>query len=109
MCRACHDGRDFQSLGKKSAHLPALRNLLRSQHGKRIAVYAVEDGFEFLRSHAQLLWQRVRMKKAELHVHLEGSIGPDTLMMIDPSLAREEIELHLTCASFAEFLQGYIW
>jgi aminodeoxyfutalosine deaminase len=49
------------------------------------------------------------MKKAELHVHLEGSIGPDTLMMIDPSLAREEIELHLTCASFAEFLQGYIW
>ncbi len=48
------------SLGKKSAYLPALRNLMRSQHGKGIAVCAVEDGFEFLRSHAQLLWQRVR-------------------------------------------------
>jgi len=50
-----------------------------------------------------------RMKRAELHVHLEGSIGPDTLMAIDPSLARAEIEAHLRCGSFAEFLQGYIW
>jgi len=49
------------------------------------------------------------MKKAELHVHLEGSIGPETLMEIDPSLAREDIEGHLKCGSFAEFLQGYIW
>ena len=49
------------------------------------------------------------MKKAELHVHLEGSIGPETLLAIDPSLTREEIEANLTCASFPQFLQGYIW
>src|SRR5580658_6928260 len=49
------------------------------------------------------------MKKAELHVHLEGSIEPETLMAIDPSLARAEIEARLTCTSFPEFLQGYIW
>src|ERR1700734_987236 len=49
------------------------------------------------------------MNKAELHVHLEGSIGPDTLLAIDPSLTRDEIEAHLTCGSFPEFLQGYIW
>ncbi len=49
------------------------------------------------------------MKKAELHVHLEGSIGPETLMAIDPSLTREEIEGYLTCTSFPQFLQGYIW
>ncbi|HTC91721.1 MAG TPA: adenosine deaminase [Bryobacteraceae bacterium] len=48
-------------------------------------------------------------KKAELHVHLEGSIAPETLMAIDPSLTREEIESNLICASFAQFLQGYIW
>jgi len=49
------------------------------------------------------------MNRAELHVHLEGSIGPETLMAIDPSLKREEIEANLKCASFPEFLQGYIW
>src|SRR5580700_4614660 len=49
------------------------------------------------------------MNKAELHVHLEGSIGAETLLAIDPSLEREEIEAHLKCSSFPEFLQGYIW
>ncbi len=49
------------------------------------------------------------MTKAELHVHLEGSIGPETLLAIDPSLTREEIEANLTCHSFPQFLQGYIW
>jgi len=50
-----------------------------------------------------------RLKKAELHVHLEGSIEAETLLAIDPSLSREEIEANLTCASFEEFLRGYIW
>ena len=47
--------------------------------------------------------------KAELHVHLEGSIDPETLLAIDPSLSREEIAAHYTCRSFEEFIQGYIW
>jgi aminodeoxyfutalosine deaminase len=49
------------------------------------------------------------MAKAELHLHLEGSIEADTLAAIDPSLAREEIEANLSCRSFEEFLRGYIW
>ena len=49
------------------------------------------------------------MRKAELHLHLEGSIGPETLLAIDPSLAREEIEANLTCRTFDEFLRGYVW
>jgi aminodeoxyfutalosine deaminase len=47
--------------------------------------------------------------KAELHVHLEGSIEPETLLAIDPSLAREDIAAHYTCRTFDEFIQGYIW
>src|ERR1700731_1136538 len=47
--------------------------------------------------------------KAELHVHLEGSIDPETLLAIDPSLSREEIAAHYTCRSFEQFIQGYIW
>jgi adenosine deaminase/aminodeoxyfutalosine deaminase len=64
----------------------------------------------------QLLWQRSlkipnpeSIAKAELHLHLEGSIEADTLAAIDPSLAREEIEANLSCRSFEEFLRGYIW
>lgn len=49
------------------------------------------------------------MKRAELHVHLEGSVGPETLLAIDPSLTHDEITANLNCASFAEFLNGYIW
>jgi len=49
------------------------------------------------------------MNKAELHLHLEGSIEADTLLEIDPSLSREEIEANLTCTSFEEFLRGYVW
>jgi aminodeoxyfutalosine deaminase len=49
------------------------------------------------------------LEKAELHVHLEGSIEAETLLAIDPSLSREEIEANLTCGSFAEFMRGYVW
>ena len=49
------------------------------------------------------------MNKAELHVHLEGSISAETLLAIDPTLTRDEIEANLKCRSFSEFLQGYIW
>jgi aminodeoxyfutalosine deaminase len=49
------------------------------------------------------------LKKAELHVHLEGSIEPETLMQIDPSVTREEIDGHLQGRTFEEFLRGYIW
>jgi len=64
----------------------------------------------------KLLWQR-RLKipnfeatpKAELHLHLEGSIEAETFTAIDPSLTREEIDANLSCTSFEEFIRGYIW
>jgi aminodeoxyfutalosine deaminase len=49
------------------------------------------------------------VKKAELHVHLEGSIEAETLMEIDPSVSREEVEANLYGQTFDEFLRGYIW
>jgi aminodeoxyfutalosine deaminase len=49
------------------------------------------------------------MTKAELHVHLEGSIEAETLRAIDPAVDDAEIERNLTCRSFDEFLRGYIW
>ncbi|HYK17336.1 MAG TPA: adenosine deaminase [Bryobacteraceae bacterium] len=52
---------------------------------------------------------KVPVEKAELHVHLEGSIEAETLLAIDPSLDRAEIEANLKCGTFDEFLRGYIW
>jgi aminodeoxyfutalosine deaminase len=53
--------------------------------------------------------REVRLEKAELHVHLEGSIEPETLMEIDPSVTREEIASNMYGKTFDEFLRGYIW
>ncbi len=47
--------------------------------------------------------------RAELHVHLEGSIEPETLLEIDRSLTREEIAAATSYTDFAGFIQSYIW
>jgi aminodeoxyfutalosine deaminase len=49
------------------------------------------------------------LRKASLHVHLEGAIWPETLMEIDPSLTREEIRANMPEGSFARFIQSYLW
>jgi len=49
------------------------------------------------------------LDKAELHVHLEGSIEPETLIEIDPSLTRGEIAANMYGRTFDEFIRGYIW
>ena len=47
--------------------------------------------------------------RAELHVHLEGSIEAETLLEIDSSLTREEIAEGTCFNDFAGFIQSYIW
>jgi aminodeoxyfutalosine deaminase len=48
--------------------------------------------------------------KAELHVHLEGSIEPATLLEIDPSLTRAVIDASmLQECTFDAFIQSYVW
>jgi aminodeoxyfutalosine deaminase len=49
------------------------------------------------------------LAKAELHLHLEGSIAPATLRELHPALTDEEIALHYTQDSFAGFLRNYVW
>lgn len=49
------------------------------------------------------------LPKAELHVHLEGSIDRETLLALEPSLTPEEIDARYAYSIFPEFLMAYKW
>lgn len=50
-----------------------------------------------------------RFDKAELHLHLEGSVEPGTLREIDPGLPAEDLDAVFGYRDFQEFLKSYAW
>lgn len=57
---------------------------------------------------AGMAW-RHELAKAELHLHLEGSVTPDLMQELAPALSAEEIRGRFGFDTFAGFLECYKW
>lgn len=53
--------------------------------------------------------KRIPVTHAELHLHLEGAIEPETLKELDPTVSDQELRQVLAYSDFKGFIESYVW
>ncbi len=74
-----------------------------SENAERVGMVAARNARDIVVKHFPI------MALAELHLHLEGSLEPETLAEIDPALTVEEVRAQYRFETFAGFLEAYKW
>src|SRR4051794_5765399 len=74
-----------------------------TQHAESIAVISTNDRFHFRRVHGNFDY----MALTELHLHLEGTVDRDTVLMLDPHVSREEVDHMWKFTNFPGFIDCF--
>ena len=82
---------------------------MRTEDAEGVSVPTLRKRFNIGGCHATLHYMALEraVPLCELHLHLEGSVGPDTLRLLDPALTPEQAEAPYSVSDFAGFIQCF--
>lgn len=95
---------------QESTDTPAVWNGMWTQYVESVGMVAAHDcinfGAKLGREHPAIM-ATVTCADVELHVHLEGSLEPELLCRLDPSLTLDDARAFYRFSDFAGFLEGF--